>query len=68
MERSNFPHRNLGEHDEELLNGIWAGLEMPDDRPDADGRDFDDVKRRIRRRGSGGCGLTAVKEALLWQV
>lgn len=50
MERSNFPHRNLGEDDEELLNGIWAGLEMPDDRPDADGRDFDDVKRRIRRR------------------
>lgn len=50
MERSNFPHRNLGEDDEELLNGIWAGLEMPDDRPDADDRDFDDVKRRIRRR------------------
>lgn len=50
MERSNFPHRNLDEDDEELLNGIWAGLEMPDDRPDADGRDFDDVKRRIRRR------------------
>lgn len=33
MERSNFPHRNLGEDDEELLNGIWAGLEMPDDLP-----------------------------------
>lgn len=47
MERSNFPHRNLGEDDEELLNGIWAGLEMPDDRPDADGRDFDDVKRDL---------------------
>lgn len=27
MERSNFPHRNLDEDDEELLNGIWAGLE-----------------------------------------
>lgn len=50
MERSNFPHRNLDEDDEELLNGIWAGLETPDDRPDADSRDFDDVKRRIRRR------------------
>ena len=51
MERSNFPHRNLDEDDEELLNGIWAGLETPDDRPGADSRDFDDVKRRIRRRG-----------------
>ena len=50
MERSNFPHRNLDEDDEELLNGIWAGLETPDDRPGADSRDFDDVKRRIRRR------------------
>ena len=50
MERSNFPHRNLDEDDEELLNGIWAGLEMPDDRPGADSRDFDDVKKRIRRR------------------
>lgn len=50
MERSNFSHRNLDEDDEELLNGIWAGLETPDDRPDADSRDFDDVKRRIRRR------------------
>ena len=50
MERSNFPHRNLDEDDEELLNGIWAGLETPDDRPDADSRDFDDVKRRIRHR------------------
>lgn len=30
MERSNFPHRNLDEDDEELLNGIWAGLETPD--------------------------------------
>ena len=63
MERSNFPHRNLGEDDEELLNGIWAGLEMPDDRPDADGRDFDDVKRRIRRRGSGGSSARGAARA-----
>lgn len=56
MERSNFPHRNLGEDDEELLNGIWAGLEMPDDRPDADGRDFDDVKDAFAAVcGDAGC-------------
>lgn len=50
MEKSNFPHRNIDEDEEELLNGIWAGLETPNGRPDADSRDFDDVRKRIRRR------------------
>ena len=50
MEKSNFPHRNIDEDEEELLNGIWAGLKTPNGRPDADSRDFDDVKKRIRRR------------------
>ena len=50
MEKSNFPHRNIDEDEEELLDGIWAGLETPNGRPDADSRDFDDVRKRIRRR------------------
>ena len=50
MEKSNFPHRNIDEDEEELLNGIWAGLKTPNGRPDADSRDFDDVRKRIRRR------------------
>ncbi len=50
MEESSFPHRNIDEDEDELLNGIWTNLETPNARSDSDDRGFDDLKRRIRRR------------------
>lgn len=49
MDESNIPHREIGEDEEELLNGIWSALDVPGSRQEADSERFDDLKSRIRR-------------------
>lgn len=50
MEESNYPHREIGEDEDDLLNRIWSDLDVSDTDPEPGVRGFDELRKRIRRR------------------
>lgn len=49
MEESNYPHREIGEDEDDLLNRIWSDLDAADSVPESGGTGYDELRKRIRR-------------------